>query len=62
MSVGVECGNCGGNVYFVTCNHFRATGHAWVLVSLCMVCRAVHWTEDGCLDCLAVQAEKNGGS
>lgn len=48
---GVECGNCGGNVYFVTCDHFRNTGHTWVIVGICMVCRAVHWTDDGCLDC-----------
>lgn len=49
--VGVECGNCGGNVYMVTCNHFRASGHEWVIVGICMICRAVNWTNDGCPDC-----------
>jgi len=51
MSLGVACGNCGGNVLMATCHHFRGTGHEWVLVSVCMICRAVHWTESGCLDC-----------
>lgn len=49
--VGVRCGHCGGNVYMVTCNHFRGTGHEWVMVSLCMICRAVHWIDSGCLQC-----------
>jgi predicted metal-binding protein len=48
---GVRCGNCGGNLFMATCNHFRGTGHEWVLVSVCMVCRAVHWTDEGCHDC-----------
>jgi hypothetical protein len=52
-SVGVRCGNCGGNVFMATCHCFRGTGHEWVLVSICMICRAVHWTDDGCLDCSA---------
>jgi hypothetical protein len=34
-----------------TCDNFRGTGHEWTLVSICMVCRAVHWTDSGCLDC-----------
>lgn len=50
-SLGVACGNCGGNVLMATCNDFRGTGHEWVLVAICMVCRAVHWTKQGCLDC-----------
>lgn len=49
------CGNCGGNILMVTCHHFRGTGHEWVLASLCMVCRAVHWTDSGCLDCKATE-------
>jgi hypothetical protein len=50
LDVGVSCGHCGGNVYMATCNGFRGTGHEWVMASLCMICRAVHWT-DGCLQC-----------
>jgi len=34
-----------------TCDNFRGTGHEWVLISICMVCRLVHWPNDGCLDC-----------
>lgn len=49
--LGVACGNCGGNVLMATCNHFRGTGHEWVLVSICMICRATHWIESGCQDC-----------
>jgi hypothetical protein len=47
----VACGNCGGNVLMAACNHFRGTGHEWVLASICMVCRETHWTAEGCLDC-----------
>ena len=50
-AMSVACGNCGGNVLMATCDMFRGTGHEWVLVSICMVCRAVHWTESGCLEC-----------
>lgn len=49
--IGVACGNCGGNVLMATCDHFRGTGHEWVLVSICMICRVAHWIESGCLDC-----------
>lgn len=55
LEVGVECGNCGGNIYMATCNSFRGTGHDWALVSICMVCRAVHWIESGCADCKAAE-------
>jgi len=51
--MGVACGNCGGNVLMATCDHFRGSGHEWVLVSICMVCRLVHWIESGCEDCKA---------
>jgi hypothetical protein len=47
----VACGNCGGNVFMATCDCFRGTGHDWVLASLCMICRAVHWVDGGCPEC-----------
>lgn len=51
LAVGFRCGRCGGNLLMATCHHFRGTGHEWVLMSACMICRAVHWTADGCHDC-----------
>jgi hypothetical protein len=53
---GVQCGHCGGNVFMATCNHFRGTGHEWVMASLCMICRATHWVDGGCPQC------KEGGT
>ena len=50
---GVACGNCGGPVFMATCNNFRGTGHEWVLMSICLLCRTTHWTDDGCHDCAA---------
>jgi len=56
-SVGVECDNCGGPVYMATCNCFRGTGHEWVIVSICLLCRRTHWVEGGCHDCNALVAQ-----
>ena len=53
MNVSVACGNCGGNVFMATCDHFRGTGHEWALVGLCMICRNVHWIDQECQDCAA---------
>lgn len=49
--VGVVCGNCGGPILMATCDHFRGTGHEWVIVSICLLCRATHWVDAGCHDC-----------
>lgn len=51
MELRIACGRCGGNLLMATCNMFRGTGHDWTLVSICMICRAVHWTASGCLEC-----------
>ena len=49
--MGVEC-TCGGTVIMVTCQMATGrTGHDWVLCSVCMSCRSVHWVPEGCLDC-----------
>jgi 5-methylcytosine-specific restriction endonuclease McrA len=50
VNLTVSCGHCGGNVVMVTCDAFRGTGHEWVLMSACMVCRNVHWVDGGCRD------------
>ena len=47
----VACGNCGGPVFMATCDHFRGSGHEWVIVSICLLCRLTTWTKDGCHDC-----------
>ena len=58
QTLGVGCGKCGcGPVYMATCNCFRGTGHEWVVVSICMLCRNVHWIEDGCHDCRAAEGK-----
>jgi hypothetical protein len=54
--IGVRCGNCGCPILMATCDHFRGTGHEWVLVSICPICRLVHWTKDGCFDCKAEES------
>ncbi len=57
MNAGASCGNCGGPVFMATCHHFRGTNHEWVLVSICLLCRAVHWVEGGCHDCHEEEAK-----
>ncbi len=56
LQVGVVCGRCGGPVFMATCDSFQGTGHEWALMSACLLCRAVHWTEDGCKDCNALDS------
>lgn len=57
LTVGVRCGHCAGPLYMLTCNSFHGSGHNWTVASVCGECRAVHWTEDGCLDCAALASE-----
>jgi hypothetical protein len=51
LDLTVACGNCGGPLLMATCDHFRGTGHEWVLVSICARCRSTWWTKGGCMDC-----------
>lgn len=47
----MECG-CGGSVVITTCERARQhAGHHWVLFTVCIECRSVNWTREGCLDC-----------
>jgi hypothetical protein len=57
---GVACGHCGGLLLMATCNHFRGSAHEWVIMSACLLCRAVSWTDDGCLDCKAAEGASRG--
>lgn len=49
--VGVECSQCGGELYMVTCDFVHRTGHDSALASLCFDCRNTHRVEGGCPDC-----------
>lgn len=53
LEVGVRCGQCGGEVYMMTCDHVHGTGHEWVLASICFGCFLVNFIESGCRDCEA---------
>lgn len=48
VNVGVECGVCGGDIYFATCEHPE---HDWALRSVCTNCGERHEIKSSCPDC-----------
>lgn len=52
--MGVECGRCGGSIYFVTCPHH------WAIASECQECGAMDSIPNRCEKCAAALSGGNG--